>query len=183
MTQSGRATFIQRLRSQRVDHLLARRWAFGGKGRWLTMVRQQIIHGERVMMKNMMKIFLLAAGVFLIPVALTYGVDPAATLPKFMNITVEGTDQTHIFRALSCLYLGVVAFCIIAAFTPGVAACGSDLGGVFRFVAGHRADHQHHRRRHAKRHPPLLFGRRAYRGHAWASAAQPRGATGPSLGD
>ena len=59
-----------------------------------------------------------AAGVFLIPVALTYGVDPAATLPKFMNVTVEGTDQTHIFRALSCLYLGMVAFCIIAAFTP-----------------------------------------------------------------
>jgi hypothetical protein len=46
------------------------------------------------------------------------GVDPAATLPKFMSITVEGADQTHIFRALSCLYLGMVAFCIIAAFRP-----------------------------------------------------------------
>ena len=69
-------------------------------------------------MKNMMKIFLLVAGVFLIPVALTYGVDPAAMLPKFMNVTVEGTDETHIFRALSCLYLGMVMFCIIAAFTP-----------------------------------------------------------------
>jgi uncharacterized membrane protein (DUF485 family) len=66
----------------------------------------------------MMKLFLLVAGVFLIPVALSYGVDPAATLPKFMNITVEGTDQTHIFRALMGLYLGMVTFCIIAAFTP-----------------------------------------------------------------
>ena len=66
----------------------------------------------------MMKLFLLFAGVFLLPVALTYGVDPAATLPKFMNITVEGTDLTHIFRALGCLYLGMVTFCIIAAFTP-----------------------------------------------------------------
>ena len=56
--------------------------------------------------------------VFLFPVALSYGVDPAATLPKFMNITVEGTDQTHIFRALMGLYLGMVTFCIIAAFTP-----------------------------------------------------------------
>jgi hypothetical protein len=74
--------------------------------------------GERVMMKNMMKIFLLVAGVFLIPVALTYGIDPAATLPKFMNITVGGTDQTHIFRALMGLYLGMTTFCIIAAFTP-----------------------------------------------------------------
>ena len=70
------------------------------------------------MSQNMMKFFLLFAGVFLIPVALTYGLDPAATLPKFMNITVEGTDLTHIFRALGCLYLGMVAFCFIAAFTP-----------------------------------------------------------------
>jgi hypothetical protein len=66
----------------------------------------------------MMKLFLLVAGVFLIPVALSYGVDPATTLPMSMNVTVEGTDQTHIFRALACLYLGMVAFCIIAAFTP-----------------------------------------------------------------
>jgi hypothetical protein len=66
----------------------------------------------------MMKPFLLVAGVFLIPVALSYGVDPAATLPPFMNVTVEGTDETHIFRALMGLYLGMVAFCIIAAFTP-----------------------------------------------------------------
>ena len=66
----------------------------------------------------MMKLFLLVAGVFLFPVALTYGLDLASILPKFMNVTVEGTDLTHIFRALSCLYLGMVTFCIIAAFTP-----------------------------------------------------------------
>ena len=66
----------------------------------------------------MMKLFLLVAGVFLIPVALSYGVVPAATIPKFMNVAVEGTDQTHIFRALGCLYLGMSTFCIIAAFTP-----------------------------------------------------------------
>ena len=66
----------------------------------------------------MMKLYLLVAGVFLIPVALSYGVDPAATLPKFMNIPVEGTDLTHIFRALMGLYLGMVTFCVIAAFTP-----------------------------------------------------------------
>ena len=66
----------------------------------------------------MVKLFLLVAGVFLFPVAPSYGVDPAATLPKFMNIMVEGTDQTHIFRALMGLYLGMVTFCIIAAMTP-----------------------------------------------------------------
>jgi hypothetical protein len=66
----------------------------------------------------MMKLFLLLAGAFLIPVALSYGVDPAKTIPPFMNFTVEGTDQTHIFRALMGLYLGMIAFCFIAAFTP-----------------------------------------------------------------
>ena len=66
----------------------------------------------------MMKLFLLVAGVILLPVALSYGVDPAATIPTFMNFTVEGTDETHIFRALMGLYLGMVAFCFIAAFTP-----------------------------------------------------------------
>ena len=91
----------------------------------------------------MMKLFLLFAGVFLIPVALTYGVDPAATLPKFMNITVEGTDLTHIFRALGCLYLGMVTFCIIAAFTPEWRHVA---GRVLRLLAGHRANPQPHRR-------------------------------------
>jgi hypothetical protein len=47
----------------------------------------------------MMKLFLLVAGVFLFPVALSYGVDPGVTIPKFMNFTVEGTDQTHILPA------------------------------------------------------------------------------------
>jgi hypothetical protein len=66
----------------------------------------------------MMKLYLVTVAVVLVPVALSYGVDPAAILPKFMNIRVEGTDQTHILRALMCLYLGMSAFCIIAAFTP-----------------------------------------------------------------
>ena len=79
---------------------------------------EQVGRGQLPGEEDMMKLFLLVVGVFLIPIALSYGVDPAATLPKFMNITVEGTDQTHIFRALMGLYLGMVTFCIIAAFTP-----------------------------------------------------------------
>ena len=66
----------------------------------------------------MMKLFLLFVAAILVPVALSYGIDPPVILPKFMNITVEGTDQTHIFRALMCLYLGMTIFCVIAAFTP-----------------------------------------------------------------
>jgi hypothetical protein len=66
----------------------------------------------------MMKLYLVTVAVVLVPVALSYGVDPAAILPKFMKITVEGTDQTHILRALMSLYLGMSVFCILAAFTP-----------------------------------------------------------------
>jgi hypothetical protein len=66
----------------------------------------------------MTKLYLVTVAVVLVPVALSYGVDPAAILPKFMTIRMEGTDQTHILRALMCLYLGMSAFSLIAAFTP-----------------------------------------------------------------
>jgi hypothetical protein len=66
----------------------------------------------------MMKLYLLTAAAILVPVALSYGIDPAVVLPKFMTISVEGTDETHIFRALMCLYLGMAIFCTIAAFKP-----------------------------------------------------------------
>jgi hypothetical protein len=65
-----------------------------------------------------MRLYLLFIAAALVPVALSYGIDPAAVLPKFLNISVEGTDQTQIFRALMCLYLGASAFWAIAAFRP-----------------------------------------------------------------
>jgi lipopolysaccharide export LptBFGC system permease protein LptF len=64
----------------------------------------------------MIRLYLLVVAVGLFPIALSYGVNPAAVLPKYMKISVEGTDQTEIFRAVMCLYLGMVAFCLIAAF-------------------------------------------------------------------
>src|SRR5262245_48074434 len=84
-------------------------WAFSGDGRWLTMADHKST--EAGFRGN-------TVAVVLVPVALSYGVDPAAILPKFMKITVEGTDQTHILRALMSLYLGMSVFCILAAFTP-----------------------------------------------------------------
>jgi hypothetical protein len=68
--------------------------------------------------EKMMKFFLLFMAVLIVPIALSYGIDPAAVLPKFLNIEVEGTDQTQIFRALMCLYLGASMFWAIAAFKP-----------------------------------------------------------------
>jgi hypothetical protein len=66
----------------------------------------------------LMRLYLLFLVVVLVPIALSYGVDPASVLPKFINITVAGTDQTQIFRALMCLYLGTAAFWAMAAFMP-----------------------------------------------------------------
>ena len=66
----------------------------------------------------MMRFYLLFFAVLIVPIALSYGIDPAAVLPKFLNIEVEGTDQTQIFRALMCLYLGASMFWAIAAFKP-----------------------------------------------------------------
>jgi hypothetical protein len=63
----------------------------------------------------MMRLYLLVVAIGLFPIALSYGVNPAVVLPKFMTISIEGTDQTEIFRAVMCLYLGMVAFCLIAA--------------------------------------------------------------------
>jgi hypothetical protein len=53
-----------------------------------------------------------------VPIALSYGVDPVAMLPKILDITVTGTDQIHIFRAMMFLYLGAATFWLIAAFNP-----------------------------------------------------------------
>jgi hypothetical protein len=65
-----------------------------------------------------MQAYLLFIAIGLVPIALSYGIDPAGVLPKFLNIKVEGADQTQIFRALMCLYLACSAFWAIAAFTP-----------------------------------------------------------------
>ncbi len=68
----------------------------------------------------MMKLFLLFVAAILVPPALSYGIDPAAVLPKSMNIVVEGTDQTEMLRAVMGLYLGMTIFCVVAAFTPAL---------------------------------------------------------------
>lgn len=68
--------------------------------------------------RKLMRYYLLLVVALVVPIALSYGVEPASVLPKALNITVSGTDQIHIFRALMCLYLGAALFWAIAAFTP-----------------------------------------------------------------
>jgi hypothetical protein len=55
-----------------------------------------------------------AAGLFVI--ALSYGVAPAAILPIALDVTVESTDLTHIFRAVMGLYLGMIVLWVLGAF-------------------------------------------------------------------
>ena len=64
---------------------------------------------------SMTRFYLLfsAAGLFVI--ALGYGVDPAAMLPRVLDLTVEGTDLTHIFRAIMGLYLGMIVLWVLGA--------------------------------------------------------------------
>jgi hypothetical protein len=55
-----------------------------------------------------------AAGLFVI--ALSYGVAPAVVLPRVLDLTVEGTDLTHIFRAIMGLYFGMIVLWVLGAF-------------------------------------------------------------------
>jgi hypothetical protein len=76
-------------------------------------MRSETTRGDRLM-----QAYLLFIAIGLVPIALSYGIDPAGVLPKVLDIKVEGVDQTQIFRALMCLYLACSAFWAIAAFTP-----------------------------------------------------------------
>jgi hypothetical protein len=67
---------------------------------------------------SLLRAYLLFIAVGLMPIALSYGINPAAVLPKVLDIRVESTDQTQIFRALMCLYLGCAVFWVTAAFKP-----------------------------------------------------------------
>jgi len=62
--------------------------------------------------------YLLLCAALVLPIALSYGIAPAEVLPRFINIAVEGNDQTQIFRALMCLYIAASGFWAVAAFKP-----------------------------------------------------------------
>ena len=67
---------------------------------------------------TLMRFYLLLIVFLIVPIALNYGLAPARSLPEVLDISVSGTDQIHVFRALMCLYLGAAVFWAIAAFTP-----------------------------------------------------------------
>jgi len=67
---------------------------------------------------RLMQLFLLGAALLVVPIALNYGLVPSTTLPMFLTMPDLSTDQTHIYRGVMCLYLGVALFWVVAAFKP-----------------------------------------------------------------
>ena len=64
----------------------------------------------------MARSYLLFSAIGLTAVALSYGIAPAYVLPKLMDLTIDGTDLTHIFRAIMGLYLGMIVLWLVGAF-------------------------------------------------------------------
>jgi hypothetical protein len=90
------------------------------------------------------RFYLLSSAAGLIVVALSYGVAPAAVLPKALDLSVEGTDLTHIFRAYMGLYLGMIVLWVVGAFRSSFTRaaviaevlfmCGGALGRVLSII-------------------------------------------------
>jgi hypothetical protein len=59
-------------------------------------------------MRRADKGFLIFCAVGLVPIALGYGAKPSVTMDALFGISVDTTNLTHIMRAVTGLYLGMV---------------------------------------------------------------------------
>jgi hypothetical protein len=66
----------------------------------------------------MVKAYLLIIAIGLVPVALSYGANPAGVLPRLLKFNVEAPNESQVFRALMCLYLATSVLWIMGAFSP-----------------------------------------------------------------
>ena len=62
------------------------------------------------------QVFLLIASIGLLPIALSYGAVPTASLDFLFAITVSDLNSVHIYRAVMGLYLGLIVFWLMGAF-------------------------------------------------------------------
>ena len=60
-------------------------------------------------------LFLLAAAVGLMPIALGYGLVPTITVPMLYGVEIDSINVTHIFRAVMGLYLAMIIFWVLGA--------------------------------------------------------------------
>jgi hypothetical protein len=70
----------------------------------------------------MTRAFLIFCAVGLVPIALSYGAVPGASLEYLFGIAVESPNATHIFRAVMGLYLAMVVTWLVGAFNPTLTA-------------------------------------------------------------
>ncbi|WP_412552236.1 DUF4345 domain-containing protein [Shimia sp. MIT1388] len=61
------------------------------------------------------RVVLLLAALGLLPIALSYGAAPTKTVPYLLEFPVEGTNQSHVFRAIMGLYFANLLFWIVGA--------------------------------------------------------------------
>lgn len=61
------------------------------------------------------KYFLLAMGLGLVPIALSYGLMPETSLPLLYGISDPDLPTQHVFRAVMGLYLGMICFWLAGA--------------------------------------------------------------------
>jgi hypothetical protein len=66
----------------------------------------------------MTKAYLLFVAIGLVPIALSYGANPAGVLPRLLKFDVEAPNEAQVFRAVMCLYLATSAFWILGALQP-----------------------------------------------------------------
>ena len=64
------------------------------------------------------RLLLILAAIGLVPIALSYGLMPSASVKFLLGFPVDGVDQTHVFRAIMGLYLANAAFWLIASGKP-----------------------------------------------------------------
>ncbi len=80
------------------------------------------------------RLFLLAMGLGLVPVALAYGAMPEVSLPLLYGINDPDLPTRHVFRAVMGLYLGMICFWLAGLLRPDLRIAA--LWTVFVFVTG-----------------------------------------------
>lgn len=80
------------------------------------------------------RLFLMAMGIGLVPIALSYGAVPEKSLPLLYGIADPDLPTRHVFRAVMGLYLGMICFWLAGALRPNLRIAA--LWTVFVFVTG-----------------------------------------------
>jgi hypothetical protein len=65
------------------------------------------------------RVYLIFSAVGLLPIALSYGVDPNRILPKLLQILPIEGDVVHVFRAMMGLYLATIVLWLLGAIRGG----------------------------------------------------------------